>query len=343
MSQATADQIKRIPSHSMSTADIAPEHQLEAWQSMVAFVSVEPQRPREQGFRGRISSWSLGSLALVNAATETCAFTRGNRLLRADSFDHWTMLVPLSGIMVADEGATVAESGACQVRALHRVDWGFNSDLDALFLVVPRDLCTPHATGIDRLHGTNLPPGPGGLLADYFRSLHRQLPELTLDHLPGLIEATRSMVVACTVPSRSSLEQAMPAMRATQMERAKQFIRDNLLQPDLGARELCRYLGMSRSSLYRLFEPLGGVARYIRSARLLDAHRALSTASDTRPVYTIARELGFDDPSEFSRAFKHQFGYSPTEARSERVPAPRPHKASVGTISSLAEVFAALA
>ncbi len=85
------------------------------------------------------------------------------------------------------------------------------------------------------------------------------------------------------------------------------------------------------------------MARYIRSARLLDAHRALSTPGDTRPVYAIARELGFDDPSEFSRAFKHQFGYSPTEARSERVPALSPHQGSAGAISSLAEIFAALA
>lgn len=343
MNQAITNLTAHVPRHTFTTADVVPELQAKAWQSIVPFLSIEPRRPRELGYLGRITAWNLGSLMLAHTTTQASVFTRDDRLLRADGFDHWTLCAPLSGTIVADGGAAVAGAGGCQVRALHRVDSGSNSDIDALFLVVPRDLCHPYASELDRLHGTNLPPGPGRLLVDYLRSLQRHLPLLDLDQLPMLVDATRNMVVACAVPSRDSLHEAMPAIQATQLERAKQFIRDNLLQPSLDTRELCRYLGMSRSSLYRLFEPLGGVARHIRSARLRDAHRALSTASDTRPVYTIARERGFDDPSEFSRAFKHQFGYSPTEARSEHVPAPHLYKASAGgALSSLAEVMRAV-
>lgn len=337
MNHAITNLTAHVPRHAFTTADVVPELQAEAWQSIVPFFSIEPRRSRELGYLGRITAWNLGSLVLARATSQASVFTRDDRLLRADGFDHWTLLAPSSGTIVAD--AAVAGAGGCQARALHSVDHGSNSDIDALFLVVPRDLCHPHASELDRLHGANLPAGPGRLLVDYLRSLYRQLPLLDLDQLPMLVDATRNMVIACAAPSRNAMEQAMPAIQATQMERAKQFIRDNLLQASLDTRELCRYLGMSRSSLYRLFEPLGGVARYIRSARLLDAHRALSTASDTRPVYAIARERGFDDPSEFSRAFKHQFGYSPTEARSEWVPAPHPYKAPVGAASSLAEVI----
>jgi AraC-like DNA-binding protein len=337
MNHAITNLTAHVPRHAFTTADVVPELQAEAWQSIVPFFSIEPRRSRELGYLGRITAWNLGSLVLARATSQASVFTRDDRLLRADGFDHWTLLAPSSGTIVAD--AAVAGAGGCQARALHSVDHGSNSDIDALILVVPRDLCHPHASELDRLHGANLPAGPGRLLVDYLRSLYRQLPLLDLDQLPMLVDATRNMVIACAAPSRNAMEQAMPAIQATQMERAKQFIRDNLLQASLDTRELCRYLGMSRSSLYRLFEPLGGVARYIRSARLLDAHRALSTASDTRPVYAIARERGFDDPSEFSRAFKHQFGYSPTEARSEWVPAPHPHKAPAGAASSLAEVI----
>ena len=342
MNQAITNLTAHVPRHAFTTADIASNLQAEAWQSIVPFLSIEPRRPRELGFLGRITAWNLGSLVLARATTQASIFARDDRLLRADGFDHWTLCAPSSGTIVADGGAAVAGAGRCQVRALHRDDRGSNSDIDVLFLVVPRDLCHPHASELDRLHGTNLPAGPGRLLVDYLRSLYRQLPLLDVDQLPMLVDATRNMIVAGAAPSRSAMEQAMPAIQATQIERAKQFIRDNLLQPRLDTRELCRYLGMSRSSLYRLFEPLGGVARYIRSARLLDAHRALSTASDTRPVYAIARERGFDDPSEFSRAFKHQFGYSPSEARSEWVPAPHPHKAQAGAASNLAEVIRAV-
>jgi AraC-like DNA-binding protein len=339
MNHAITNLTAHVPRHAFTTADVAPELQTEAWQSIVPFVSIEPRRRRELGFLGRITAWNLGALVLARVTAQASGFARDDRLLRADGFDHWTLFAPTSGTIAADAGGAVAGAGVCQVRALHRVDRGSSSDIDALFLVMPRDFGHPHASELDRMHGTNLLPGPGRLLVDYLRSLYRQLPLLDLDQVPMLVDATRNMVVACAAPSRTAMEQAMPAIQATQIERAKQFVRDNLLQPSLDTKELCRYLGMSRSSLYRLFEPLGGVARYIRSARLLDAHRALSAASDTRPVYAIARERGFDDPSEFSRAFKHQFGYSPTEARSEQVPAPHPHKPHAGAASNLAEVI----
>ena len=254
MNHAITNLTAHVPRHAFTTADVVPELQAEAWQSIVPFFSIEPRRSRELGYLGRITAWNLGSLVLARATSQASVFTRDDRLLRADGFDHWTLLAPSSGTIVAD--AAVAGAGGCQARALHSVDHGSNSDIDALFLVVPRDLCHPHASELDRLHGANLPAGPGRLLVDYLRSLYRQLPLLDLDQLPMLVDATRNMVIACAAPSRNAMEQAMPAIQATQMERAKQFIRDNLLQASLDTRELCRYLGMSRSSLYRLFEPL---------------------------------------------------------------------------------------
>jgi AraC-like DNA-binding protein len=70
---------------------------------------------------------------------------------------------------------------------------------------------------------------------------------------------------------------------------------------------------MSRSHLYRLFEDAGGVARYIQRRRLHEAHAILSHPATTKPISLIAEELCF--PTSFSRAFKREFGCSPSEAR----------------------------
>jgi len=78
---------------------------------------------------------------------------------------------------------------------------------------------------------------------------------------------------------------------------------------------LCRELGMSRSSLYRLLECEGGVAQYIQRLRLLESLAQLSDPSNRKPIAVIADELGLIDPSSFSRAFRRQFGISPTDAR----------------------------
>ena len=78
---------------------------------------------------------------------------------------------------------------------------------------------------------------------------------------------------------------------------------------------LCRELGMSRSTLYRLLELEGGVAHYIRRLRLSVCLAQLSNPSNTKPIAMIAEELGLTDPSSFSRAFRRQFGISPSDVR----------------------------
>jgi AraC-like DNA-binding protein len=73
---------------------------------------------------------------------------------------------------------------------------------------------------------------------------------------------------------------------------------------------------MSRSNLYRLFEEIGGVARYIQHERLLEAHAVLFDPATVQSISAIAEDLCFADASSFSRTFRREFGYSPSEVRS---------------------------
>jgi AraC-like DNA-binding protein len=119
------------------------------------------------------------------------------------------------------------------------------------------------------------------------------------------------------------------------------MVQNNLLSPSLGVDEICRELGISRSRLYRLFEDLGGVVHYIRSRRLLDAHRVLSGGMDRRPIVNIAAERDFLDPADFSRAFKREFGYSPKEARLRTRP-PTQHQSALEQGGSFGELLSRL-
>ncbi|WAP71367.1 AraC family transcriptional regulator [Jiella pelagia] len=74
-------------------------------------------------------------------------------------------------------------------------------------------------------------------------------------------------------------------------------------------------MGLSRSTLYRLFEPFGGVAAYILERRLEQAYRALGDSRDLRLIGTIAHGLGFAGESQFSRSFRQRFGRTPSEVR----------------------------
>jgi AraC-like DNA-binding protein len=108
---------------------------------------------------------------------------------------------------------------------------------------------------------------------------------------------------------------AQGQINATLKEKARRCILRNLRSPQLGLNLLCHELGMSRSSLYRLLESEGGVDRYIQHHRMAESFAQLSDPSNTQPIVVIAYELGMLDPSSFSRAFRRQFGISPTDVR----------------------------
>lgn len=96
----------------------------------------------------------------------------------------------------------------------------------------------------------------------------------------------------------------------------KRYIDANLQTEMGGADRLCRRFGLSRATLYRLFEPEGGLARYIQEQRLNRAFaRLISPAAGEVRMLDLALEYGFGSDSAFVRAFRRQFGLTPGEAR----------------------------
>jgi len=107
----------------------------------------------------------------------------------------------------------------------------------------------------------------------------------------------------------------MPIIDLARKERVRQAVKEHLRSPRLNPQTLARLVGVSRSNLYRLFEEEGGVASYIQRDRLREAHRILSAPGEPQPIAAIAESLCFVDASNFSRAFKREFGYTAKEAR----------------------------
>ena len=103
--------------------------------------------------------------------------------------------------------------------------------------------------------------------------------------------------------------------------KAQVYIKDNLSLPTLGPELVARAAGVSRARLYRIFEPCGGIASYVREMRLCRAFTDLaSPASYHRQIADIAYAWGFADAAHFSRCFRARFGVSPSCLRSSHVP-----------------------
>jgi AraC-like DNA-binding protein len=120
---------------------------------------------------------------------------------------------------------------------------------------------------------------------------------------------------AAVAPTAERVAIARPQIDLFRMERVRQVVRRHLRTPTLRPRTLCRLVGMSRSNLYRLLEAKGGIAQYIQQQRLLEAHALLGSPDNRQPITALADDFCFADVSSFSRAFRREFGCSPSDVR----------------------------
>ena len=189
------------------------------------------------------------------------------------------------------------------------------TDMARIQLLLARDAFGDIAPALDAALGSALNTPLGLLLGDYMAALERHVKELTEADLPRLRDAVAAIVGAAVAPSVERVAVARCQIDLGRMERVRQVVRRHLRTPTLRPATLCRLVGMSLSNLYRLLEAKGGIAQYIQRQRLLEAHSLLGNPHNGQSITSLAEELCFADVSSFSRAFRREFGYSPSDAR----------------------------
>lgn len=97
---------------------------------------------------------------------------------------------------------------------------------------------------------------------------------------------------------------------ASAVARAIAHLRRHYREP-LSVADLARRAGMSVSSFHRRFKEVTSSSplSYQKDLRLLEARRLLRTRS--MPVSTVAYEVGYASPSQFSREYARRFGQPP--------------------------------
>ncbi|MGH8317054.1 MAG: helix-turn-helix transcriptional regulator [Steroidobacteraceae bacterium] len=109
---------------------------------------------------------------------------------------------------------------------------------------------------------------------------------------------------------------ARERLRRAALDSLKRLVERYLDSPALSAEFVCARSGWSRATVYRLFEPEGGLVRYIRKQRLQHALRELVTGQPPhRRIVDLALAHQFASEATFSRAFRRAFGIPPGQAR----------------------------
>jgi AraC-like DNA-binding protein len=288
--------------------------QFGVWRDMLSeVIDIELAERGAPDFPAERFDWQLNDIQ-VSKYVLTGAPERVWRHRPRSSRDHWCIVLARSA-----EGTTTGASRHLGIRLLSRPFEGRGSDDEVLTLFVPRDHLMISDAVLDELHQAQLQPALATLLTDYLTSLERVLPTLTRAQVTPLAEATKALLAACIAPTVERLARADGPVGAVLLERARQIVHQNIGNVDFGPNRLGRLLAVSRSKLYRLFEPHGGVARFIQRERLIEARRRLEDPLCTASVHVVGIDVGFLDHSTFSRAFRREFGLSPRDVRDRLV------------------------
>ena len=299
------------------TGDVRPNDQFEAWCEWFSPVfDISPQQ-KCRGFAAENHIWDLGTVLISRVSAPPVRVVRGKGNLRKAPVDHWVLTYCRQGETSIRSERTILKAGAGEpfLWSLGETIESDRTSVERIQIFLPRNTFQDIAPILDAARGAVLDTAMGRLLGDYMIVLERWLPSLRPEDRPRLAAAVQSMVAACVSPSPDRVVRASDEIHRSRLEQIRQVIKKNMKSPSLQPAWLCRKTGISRSQLYRLFEHSGGVARYIQHQRLLQAYATLSDSRDLRPILTIAEDLCFSDASSFSRAFRQEFGCSPSEVR----------------------------
>ncbi|MBP2313018.1 helix-turn-helix domain-containing protein [Azospirillum soli] len=315
---------ERLPILRFDSSTAPTREAFDLWHDQMALIfDVEViDHDNDHGFHGVLETFHLGSLLLGRCESVTQRFTRPPRLIGHSGLDHYL-------IQFIERGGSGGRMGGREMQAhagdvtiidLAQPTTTIDSDFSTLTLCIPREVLAPLMSSPDALHGVVLPAASptGSLLGTHIQSLYKAANSLSARDAMAVARGSAAFVAGCLGPALDALDLVLPAMRTNRLNSIKRYIEDNLANPELDAALIAQAAGLSRPTLYRLFEPMGGVAAYVLQRRLSRAVADLMNPNERRRIVDIAHHWGFSSETAFSRAFRTAFGLSPRDARNAR-------------------------
>ncbi|AIJ50746.1 MULTISPECIES: helix-turn-helix domain-containing protein [Brucella] len=304
------------------TSSLPTDQQFAAWQAHMSVLLTthlpESAQP-DDGFSVTQHVWNLDGILIVQQDTSAFHFERSANEVRFSPIDHWMITIMRSGQSWTGMNGQVVENhpGLVEIRSLGQPFSGRTLAASSTSLIIPADAFADRGGLPITCNNVALGGHRAQLLIGYLTSVEASLGKLAQGDLAGVKANLRELVFDAIAPLVEHIDEKDNVSQIALMTKARRFIQNNLASPDLTPDALGRELALSRTRLYELFETFGGVANYIRRRRMLAAHAMLADPADTRKVAEVGEVIGFDSAANFSRAFTHQFGYSPSNIRKQ--------------------------
>ncbi len=298
-------------------------------------VVFEVTKPSATGsdFSAEITTYSFGEVLLVECETKGQHFNRTRQMIARDGVDHFLIQTYVYGFTKHSDAGREAIGSPGKILVIDTSQpWSaITNDFCNCTLVVPRRLLAPQLTHEDAQHARVIDMRNPfcQLILGYINGLLHSVGEMSVQDATEASRVCLGLIAAALNRESAGGSTKTPSLLHLQMLKSsiKRFIDQNLHRPELSIDLICERFNISRTHFYRLFDPEGGIAQYVRARRLDLAYKKFSAPGhEWLSISEVARAVGYSDASAFTRAFRRRFGIAPSDV---------PHAPSLN-LSSLA-------
>lgn len=301
------------------------ELQLLAWRDYLdRFLDVPVTRQQlTHGFRGDIDAYLLPDMIYLDSRTGAFSQRRDLARISRDSVREFVFHVAVDGIMETTTARPVS-------RATQYTPGILALDMSQPMLMVrpmaarvlafflPRAAVQAALPDPEAIHGRVIgyTTPLTRLILDQIRLLCNRLPALSGEDQAHAIRTCGQLILAAFGKLQRLDDHQRAAARAVLRQHIEAYIQANLHHEELTPESVVRAFPAGRATIYRMFEPQGGLQAYIRHCRLREAAQEL-VEMPRLSVSAIGYGLGFNSASDFSRAFNRQYNMSPRDYREQ--------------------------
>lgn len=248
-------------------------------------------------------------------------FERTRKMIKADHVDTLMLVLLEHGAVQwsAQDRGYQAETGDVLLLANHEISQSEWSAHRQTYAVLPRDLVTSHGRQEPLRRVLRSADPCAQILRHYLLTTWDSAPSSSSEGKKKLLQGLASLTGLYFGELGRSHDWSPEGHREPIKKSIERWINERLHEPDLNAEQICASFYLSRSTLYDLFKPEGGVRTYILRCRLERARALLEGADHGINIGDIARQLGFRSLSSFSRSFREHWGLTPREAKKETI------------------------
>jgi YesN/AraC family two-component response regulator len=176
---------------------------------------------------------------------------------------------------------------------------------------IPIILLTAKSEQESKLEG--LETGADAYLTKPFDTKELQIRINNLINIRKKLQEKYSRVDVDFIPAKKVDERKLSNFEEKFINKVMEVIEEHLSEEEFSIEQFGKEVGMSRMQLHRKLKALTGKSpsNYLRSIRLVRAKKMIEEQKGN--ISEIAYSVGFSSPQYFTRCFKEEFGYPPSD------------------------------